>query len=111
MEITTWQIYWITRLDAVLMFFAFLFVICVCIGITALILYPEYPNESKRFVKLSIPAMILSLLLFVFIPSSKQMAAIIIIPRIINNEKIQVFPNQIMDLASEWLQELKPNKK
>jgi hypothetical protein len=44
------------------------------------------------------------------IPSSKQMAAIMIVPKIANSEKVQTIGNKMYDLAVEWMEELKPNK-
>jgi hypothetical protein len=52
-----------------------------------------------------------SFLLLVFIPSTKQMAAIMIVPKIANSEKVQTIGNKVYDLAVEWMEELKPNKK
>jgi hypothetical protein len=45
-----------------------------------------------------------------FIPSTKQMAAIMIAPKIANSEKVQTIGNKVYDLAVEWMEELKPNK-
>lgn len=45
------------------------------------------------------------------IPSTKQMAAIMIVPKIANSEKVQTIGNKVYDLAVEWMEELKPNKK
>ena len=47
----------------------------------------------------------------VFLPSTKQMAAIMIVPKIVNNEKVQTIGNKIYDLAVEWMDELAPKKK
>ena len=46
----------------------------------------------------------------ILIPSTKQMAAIMIVPRIANSEKVQTIGNKVYDLAVEWMEELKPNK-
>lgn len=45
-----------------------------------------------------------------FIPSTKEMAAIIVLPKIVNNEKVQDAGNKLFDLAVEWLEDLKPGK-
>jgi hypothetical protein len=44
----------------------------------------------------------------VFIPTTKQMAVIMVAPKVINNEQVQKLPNQVLELANEWLEELKP---
>lgn len=45
------------------------------------------------------------------IPSTKQMAAILIVPKIANSEKVQTIGNKVYDLATAWMEELKPSKK
>jgi hypothetical protein len=52
-----------------------------------------------------------SILVLAFTPSTKQMAAIMIVPKIANNEKVQTIGNKVYDLAVEWMDELKPAKK
>jgi hypothetical protein len=44
------------------------------------------------------------------IPSTKQMAAIMIVPCLVNSEKVQTIGNKVYDLAVEWMEELKPEK-
>lgn len=44
-------------------------------------------------------------------PTTREMAAIIIVPKIANNEKVQDCGNRLYELAIEWMEELKPNKK
>ena len=44
------------------------------------------------------------------IPNTKQMAAIIVVPKIINSEKVQTVGNKLYDLAVEWMDELKPSE-
>jgi hypothetical protein len=38
------------------------------------------------------------------------MAAILIIPRVANSEKVQTVGNHLYDLACEWMEELRPAK-
>ena len=45
-----------------------------------------------------------------FTPSTRQMAAIIVVPKIANSEKIQIAGNKLYDLAVEWMDELRPSK-
>ena len=44
------------------------------------------------------------------VPSTAQMAAIVVVPRIVNNEQVQTVGNKLYDLAVEWLDALKPAK-
>lgn len=67
----------------------------------------------KRFIvwiKVSIAIAITHIICGVFIPSTKEMCAILIVPAIANNEKAQNLGNEIYDLAVEWLKEIKPGK-
>lgn len=45
-----------------------------------------------------------------FVPTTREMAAIIMVPAIASNEKVQTVGNKIYDLAVEWLDELRPKK-
>ena len=44
------------------------------------------------------------------LPSTREMAAIIMVPAVVNNEKVQTVGNKLYDLAVEWLETLKPTK-
>lgn len=69
--------------------------------------------QGKKFFKISAPCFIMSVLLIissVFIPTTKEMCAIKAIPVIVNNEQVQELPNKVVELANEWIDELKPNK-
>ena len=46
-----------------------------------------------------------------FVPTTRQMAAIVMVPKIANNEKVQAAGNKLYDLAVEWMDELRPRKK
>ena len=136
MNITPSMIYWLTRLDE----FSFLFgIIFVCIVIVALVnviggfvaldsystdkLYnrPERLAESKhnikvrfgRAVKLALVALLVGVINS-FIPSTKQAAAIIVIPKIANSEIVAEMGDtakELVGLAKSWLIELKPQPK
>ena len=136
MNITPSMIYWLTRLDE----FSFLFgIVFVCIVIVALVnviggfvaldsystdrLYnrPERLAESKhnikvrfgRAVKLALVALLVGVV-DSFIPSTKQAAAIIVIPKIANSEIVAEMGDsakELVGLAKAWLTELKPQSK
>ena len=46
--------------------------------------------------------------LYHFTPTTKQMAAVVVVPKIANSEKVQTVGNKLYDLAVEWMDELKP---
>jgi len=45
------------------------------------------------------------------LPTTKQAAAIIVLPKIINNAKVQELPDKLLGLAEAWMEELKPKAK
>ena len=68
---------------------------------------------SRKSLRWSIPCFLLSwILLFAagFIPTTKEMCAIKAVPVIVNNKQVQELPNKVVELANEWIDELKPNK-
>ena len=48
--------------------------------------------------------------LYHFTPTTKQMAAVVVVPRIANSEKVQIAGNKLYELAVEWMDELRPHK-
>lgn len=117
--ITPTFIYWISILDG-------LKVLCGIVGfITSvgliLLLFGyifnriEGEDESadvfRKFVHLFARISISTILLCGFVPCSKTLAAMYIVPAIANNEKVQDVGNRLYDLAVEWMDELKPGKR
>ncbi len=122
MEITESMIYWITRLDYIKIAVGVLLGVIVVLffvlfafgGINAIDGYgaDDKIRGKKLFKKsfwLLIPIFLLILPL-VFVPTTKEMCAIKIIPIVANNEDVQELPNKIVELANEWVEELKPKK-
>lgn len=119
MEITTMQLYWIIKLDSILnaaLLFILISGICVTIGLIGVIwckideIFKDYIYIWRKILKYSLLIFIVSLCFKIFLPTTKEIAAIIVLPKIINNEKLQEIPNKVMDLGFEWLEELKPTK-
>lgn len=129
--ITTSQMYWITRLDGIVTLLALLATF-LCVASAIMFAYGrceyfavkqwswdtdksiaarhEFGRKLCKASLMMFPAGILLYILLVMIPTTKQMAAILIIPRIANSEKIQQAGNKLYDLAVEWMDELKHNK-
>lgn len=114
---TEFSVYWIAILDGVnigLGFICFFGFIAVIIGLVTCILSLERHNKvevgPKKIVFASILTIFLSMLALMFTPDSRQAAAIVIIPKIINNEQLQEMPKKILELGNAWLNELKPQK-
>ena len=133
---SVWQLYWVMKLDSIRMFLDGLATGAMVIGvmgsiicIVAFILSAVYRADdcdnvadaatlfSKRlrpFPFAVLPFAIVLFLAHALIPSTKQMAALIVVPRVISavseNEAIQKLPGKILNLADEWVNELSPQK-
>lgn len=54
---------------------------------------------------------LLALAVGTLIPDAKQIAAIYLVPRILNSYKAKALPDKLMDLGEEWIKELRPGKR
>lgn len=108
--ITTMQMYWLVTLDSIVI----VSVACIAVGLLASVASIGVALDTDDhwwLPKFTIALTVLSSLTATFVPSTKQAAAIIIVPKIVNNEKVQMVGNQLYDLAVEWARELRPPKK
>lgn len=112
--ITSTYIYWLTRLDNIQV----VAVLLTAISTVGTILsvggiFDELRSERLgRWLSRIMPTtLVLSIVTLVFLPTTKEMAAITVIPKIVNSEKIQTIGNDVYDLAIEWLQELHSEKR
>ena len=117
MEITTSLVYWATRLDAIRIAAFSLVIFFGIFGSFATLMYfiffmlsNSFGIVCKRAMKFTIPIFILSGLGLIFVPKTKEMAAIVIIPKVANSEKIDDIGKGMYNLAVEWMEELRPNK-
>lgn len=116
MIITPWQMYWITRLDDIAQFFLVSGLGLIMAGTFFFFGWKTHFGEQsfdaeRSNLPIAFPILGFFLLMAsTMTPSTKDMAAILIVPRIVNNEKVQEIPSKVLDLATEWLEELKPNK-
>jgi membrane-bound ClpP family serine protease len=95
-----WTIYWITILDRIQL-------VVMTIGIIYLIFGLLHLLEGEQR-KQAITLLMLSLMcfnVFIFIPSTGDMAAIYVIPAIANSEEVQGESTEIYGLAKEWLRQ------
>ena len=106
--ITQTQMYWLVTLDGINK----LSFTLAAVGVAWLMVGIAYICETGKrrwMVPVSIAVALLGMLAATFVPTTKQMAAIIVVPRIANNEKIQDAGSRLYDLAVEWMEELRPN--
>lgn len=110
--ITAAQLYWITRLDGL----CILFGVCAWLALLASLffltsVYGDGREEHKRAVLVAFGCTTVFVFLAIFTPTTKEAAAIYLIPKIANNEKVKEIPSKFLSLADEWLEELRPKKK
>lgn len=125
--ITAWQIYLITRLDAligvsvgILIFTGLVIIVTLVKWQTDSDNYDWEDNKEnlvpifKKWLKIEFALLIMSLFVIVTIPSSKETAAILIIPKIANNEHVQNIPNKTLELVEkqldQWIQNIEKKK-
>lgn len=106
MTITSWQMYWFTRLDTIDMAggltLGIIFVVSLIAALAALF-EPTMFKSVKRVLKWCLSIFVMVCLLDIAIPSTKEMAAIIIIPKLTESEIVKRDIPEIYDLAIKYL--------
>lgn len=119
---TSWQLYWLVMLDRVnqiIMGF------CMISGGVAWVsgLFWAMMVEGGRKARWWHKALVVQVvficgilaIIAAVIPSTKEMAFIIVAPKMANaiqsNEKLTQMPDRVLDLANDWIEELKPKEK
>lgn len=120
--ITPMQMYWLLKLDDIRILCAFLVAVAIFATIVSLAsLYAANDEGTKKIAGVSFVFGLFGLGLLssalTFLPSTKQMATIYVVPAIANNEKIQQIggktldiSNQLLDLTKEYLADKAKNK-
>lgn len=119
--ITPSTIYWLTRLDALNIVCVATLVISAFICVIAAIMFfgvatPDHEEDDPlmksllKATKTSFAIAIISTIVAAFLPTTKEMAAIIVVPRVANSETVQQLGDGIVNLAQEWMKELAPKK-
>lgn len=71
-------------------------------------------DGAKRIRRISIPVLIVAFLVAVFVPSSKTLAAMYLVPKIVNNEKVQDITGKAANVfelkLDEWIKDLSEEK-
>lgn len=115
--ITPSLIYWITRLDAIIVAAravaipSFLLLALGLVGsfcATADEIGEPFSSLWKKIVRVSAIALVVSGAVLVLTPTKREMAAIIVVPRIANSETVAEIGDGVKTLAVEWLEELRP---
>ena len=116
--ISAWELYLWTRLDGLNIIFKLLAIMSV-IGVI-IYLWASLPiyecdggEATKKWLrhwwKIVVPA-VLFVMIFVLLPTKKDMAMIYVIPKIMNNEHIRQEAGEIYTIAKEAMKEYLPQK-
>lgn len=115
--ITPSLVYWITRLDAirsaagalcvlsVLAVGGGLFALFVC---TADDVPAPFREIWRKATRTAAALLLVSGVVLVLTPTKREMAAIIVLPKIANSETVAEIGDGVKTLAVEWLEELRP---
>ena len=106
--ITPMQMYWLLKLDDIRVLCGFSVGIIAAVMAFSLL---TYLNEEENSIKkkatvgfiYSIFGLCLSISALTFLPSTKQMAGIYVVPAIANNEKVQNIGNKTLDISNQLL--------
>jgi hypothetical protein len=118
-EITPSFIYWITRLNGINVFLGIIMtlsIIAIFIFLIGMIVTKlEHDVEEygifKKYLLTSTYIFIPITILFILTPTTKEACAIYVVPKIVNNEKVQNIGQEFYDLALDWMKELHPKRK
>lgn len=108
--ITTTQMYWLVTMDSIVHASA---IIAIALGFMAFLTIPMVLDDGlPKWTPSAIALVAVAFaLVAAFVPTTRQMAAIVMVPKIANSEKVQAAGNKLYDLAVEWMDELRPRKK
>lgn len=105
--ITTAQMYWIVILDNITITAAMLSILFT-VGTVVAFIFAACEDDHWWLPFMSLTMMLVFVAVATFVPSTKQLAAILVVPKIANSEKIQTAGNKLYELAVEWMDELRP---
>lgn len=110
--ITHAQMYWLTVLNGIVGLWV-AFAILAAIWLVGTLVYITENDDCPRAKALMCAAfawLVLSLTGAALTPTTRQMAAIVIIPKVVNSEKVQTAGNKLYELAVEWMEALRPKR-
>lgn len=108
---SSWTIYWITRLDPVRIGLAATIALLAFLSLAHAMSYLDGGAARSRRNAVSFAGASLALMAVAALtPTTKEMCAIIAIPAIVNSEDAQEISSEVVDLAKDWLKELKPKE-
>ena len=105
--ITTTQMYWIAILDNITVM-AVILSILLAVGTLGAFGFACSVEDHWWLPITSTVMLLFFVAVATFVPSTKMMAAILVVPKIANSEKLQTAGNKLYELAVEWMDELRP---
>lgn len=121
MNITPFTIYLISRLTPLHEFFTTIIILSViamvvcAIAIIAVGIDGDWGDHAPRVVRRFFVWILYAFLFFgactVVVPTTKDAAAMIVIPRIANSQTVHELGESVVGLAKAWCDELKPGNK
>ena len=118
MEMSPWLIYWLMQLDSVCKFvdavavFGSVILIALIIIRTMCKIHGEWDRDAKAFYdattslcKFGSVIIPIFVLINIFIPNTKTVAAMVLIPPIVNNEQVQQIPDDILTFVRSVIKE------
>lgn len=116
MNISPIEVYFILQLDSIRNTTgSLLFIIGLLTAISAVVFFLSFDDcfgsdgtvraLTKKLCTISLSLFSVLLLVQAFIPSTKQMAAVLILPQVVNNEKVQQLPEDILNLVQSFIKE------
>ena len=133
--ITSWDIYWITRLDILSWVFGFVSVISALLLLGVVVAYsiwindrfwdterPEHKTQrQKHWARCFKAALLIAVVCFIFTifsiftPTTIEAVAIYMLPKIANNEQVQKLSDNTLNFLNTqleaWMKSLKPEVK
>lgn len=129
--ISGFTVYLICRLNSIVCFFVASCWISAIVSVLSLIVlcatwlvYTDFASKTslndmqktyivvKRIWKIFFPVFLISSFFYIITPTSKELCAIIVVPKIANsiaeNKQIQQLPDNIVGLANDWIKSLSP---
>lgn len=110
---SAWTVYWLFQLDSLNCFFSILAWLALAGIIIFIILCGivkstgDKPVATLYSLKLMVPIFVVSGLISTFIPTTKTMAAIIVLPRIVSAENLDTVSNDAGDIYKLAMSRLK----
>lgn len=118
MEILTpAMVYWLGVVDSMKTWVLVLSELSMISGVIALVIYSfQYTANGVNYPKIGKLAIILisvglmALTIRVFIPNGKTIAAMYVLPPIVNNESVQALPSEVLDFVRGYIKQYTPKE-